>query len=115
VLLPRRGWRLPAVNTILSFAESMAENVRLPTAPVIQGKITDRGQITGSFTREGAEDLAIVLRSGQLPGHARIVSEASVASDHWRLEWGALAGLSALVVLAAGAGALFFAWYAFRR
>ncbi|MCP9494948.1 MAG: protein translocase subunit SecD [Pyrinomonadaceae bacterium MAG19_C2-C3] len=43
----------------------------IKSAPTIQGAISDRGQITGSFTRQAAEDLASNLRSGALP--ARIV------------------------------------------
>ena len=37
------------------------------TAPTLQGRIDDRGQITGDFTLEEASDLALVLRSGSLP------------------------------------------------
>ncbi|MGH9392984.1 MAG: protein translocase subunit SecD, partial [Terriglobales bacterium] len=33
----------------------------------IQGRIEDQGSITGSFTREQAADLALILRSGALP------------------------------------------------
>ena len=37
------------------------------TAPNINGRISDSGEITGSFTVEEATDLALVLRSGSLP------------------------------------------------
>jgi len=33
----------------------------------IEGRIEDQGRITGSFTRQQAEDLALILRSGALP------------------------------------------------
>jgi SecD/SecF fusion protein len=37
------------------------------SAPVIQSQITTDGSITGRFTREEAQDLAIALNSGSLP------------------------------------------------
>jgi preprotein translocase subunit SecD len=37
------------------------------SAPVIRSKITDRGQITGNFTPQEANELQIVLRSGAMP------------------------------------------------
>lgn len=46
-------------------------NGQVQSAPRIQGQITDTGQITGSFSKDTAEDLALTLRSGALP--ARIV------------------------------------------
>jgi preprotein translocase subunit SecD len=46
-------------------------NGRVKSAPRIQDQISDRGQITGSFTQQAAEDLALTLRSGSLP--AKIV------------------------------------------
>lgn len=46
-------------------------NGQVQSAPRIQGQISDNGQITGKFSKETAEDLALTLRSGALP--ARIV------------------------------------------
>ena len=40
---------------------------KVQSAPVIRSKITDRGQITGNFTPEEAQELQIVLRSGAMP------------------------------------------------
>jgi preprotein translocase subunit SecD len=40
---------------------------RVSTAPRIDGRITDQGQIFGNFTQQEAADLALVLRSGALP------------------------------------------------
>jgi preprotein translocase subunit SecD len=37
------------------------------SAPVIEGRIEREGRITGSFTQQEANDLALVLRSGALP------------------------------------------------
>jgi len=48
------------------------------SAPVIQSRITDSGQITGQFTREEAHDLAIVLRAGALPAPILIEEERTV-------------------------------------
>jgi preprotein translocase subunit SecD len=51
---------------------------RVFTAPVIQGRITDEGQITGSFTQQEASDLALVLRSGALPAPLDFLEERTV-------------------------------------
>jgi preprotein translocase subunit SecD len=51
---------------------------RVFTAPVIQGRITDEGQITGSFTQQEAGDLALVLRSGALPAPLDFLEERTV-------------------------------------
>ncbi len=41
----------------------------------IRSQISDQGQISGRFTRQSAEDLALVLKSGALPAALKIVSE----------------------------------------
>ncbi|MEK6408851.1 MAG: protein translocase subunit SecD [Acidobacteriota bacterium] len=48
------------------------------SAPNINSQINDRGQITGSFTKKAAEDLALVLRSGALPAKADYLEERTV-------------------------------------
>jgi preprotein translocase subunit SecD len=49
------------------------------SAPVIRSKIGEgRGQIEGSFTAEGARDLAIVLRAGALPAPVQIIANLTV-------------------------------------
>lgn len=49
------------------------------SAPNIQERIdTDSARITGAFTPEEAEDLALTLRSGALPASIRILEERSV-------------------------------------
>jgi preprotein translocase subunit SecD len=50
------------------------------SAPVIRARISDRGQITGDFTREEALDLSIVLRAGALPVPVRIDEERTVGA-----------------------------------
>ncbi len=51
---------------------------KVQSAPVIQSRITDAGRITGRFTREEANDLAIVLRAGALPAPISIEEERTV-------------------------------------
>ncbi len=49
------------------------------SAPVIQERISGgRAQITGSFTTEEANDLAIVLRAGALPAPVKILQDLTV-------------------------------------
>jgi len=49
------------------------------SAPVIQERISGgRAQITGSFTMEEANDLAIALRAGALPAPLKIVQDVTV-------------------------------------
>jgi preprotein translocase subunit SecD len=45
------------------------------SAPTIQGKIGDRGQITGDFDQWEAEDLAFALECGALPVGIKVVNE----------------------------------------
>lgn len=52
---------------------------RVQSAPVIQERITGgRAQITGNFTPEEANDLAIALRAGALPAPVDIVQNLTV-------------------------------------
>lgn len=49
------------------------------SAPVIQQKISGgKANITGSFTTEEAQDLAVVLRSGSLPAKVSVLEERTV-------------------------------------
>jgi preprotein translocase subunit SecD len=71
------------------FALATSENVGLPfaivldnvviSAPVIREPITGgSGQISGSFTVQAANDLAILLRAGALPAPLTVVEERTV-------------------------------------
>jgi SecD/SecF fusion protein len=77
---------------------------RVITAPVIQQPITGgSGQISGSFTPDTANDLAVLLRAGALPASLDVVEErtvtASLGEDSVR--GGVLAGIiSAITTLA---------------
>lgn len=84
----------PSVNFTLTrdgaarFSRVTAENVnkllaivldnRVVSAPVIHSQISDRGEITGSFTPQQANDLSLVLRSGALPASIAYLQEATV-------------------------------------
>lgn len=46
--------------------------------PVIQGVISNRGQITGSYTAQQATDLALLLRAGALPAPLAVIEERSI-------------------------------------
>ncbi len=48
------------------------------SAPTIQSAIYDQGQITGRYTLEEAQDLAIKLRSGALPASLEYLEERTV-------------------------------------
>jgi preprotein translocase subunit SecD len=87
-------WGEPAVSFELSqeagrrFQAATRENLRrrmaivldnrVISAPVIESVIADQGRITGSFTIEGAEDLALKLRSGAIPIDVDIIEERTV-------------------------------------
>jgi preprotein translocase subunit SecD len=92
------------------------------SAPAIQSRITDRGNITGRFSTQEAEDLARVLRAGALPATLKYQQELTVGASLGRdsirsgfeaaalgmllltgfmLAYYRLSGLNAIVALAA--------------
>ncbi|OAF12172.1 protein translocase subunit SecD [Bradyrhizobium neotropicale] len=71
------------------FAQATTDNVGLPfaivldnkviSAPVIREPITGgQGQISGNFTVQSANDLAILLRAGALPAPLTVIEERTV-------------------------------------
>lgn len=50
-------------------------NDEVKSAAYIRSQIFDQGQINGTFTKQSAEDLALVLRAGVLPVPVRFVEE----------------------------------------
>jgi preprotein translocase subunit SecD len=48
------------------------------TAPVINSRIEDRGVITGNFSQESGQDLALVLKAGALPASIKYLEERTV-------------------------------------
>ena len=86
---------------------------RIQSAPTIQGRITDSGQITGGpggYTLQESADLALVLRSGALPASIEYLEERvvgpSLGADSIRQ--GVLAGVVSLV------GVVFFMLFYYR-
>lgn len=53
-------------------------NDEVKSIAYIKSKITDSGEITGRFTKESAEDLALTLRSGALPAPIEYQEERTV-------------------------------------
>jgi preprotein translocase subunit SecD len=51
---------------------------RVVSAPRLEGRITDNGRISGGFTAETANDLALTLRSGALPASLTYLEERVV-------------------------------------
>jgi preprotein translocase subunit SecD len=51
---------------------------RVQSAPRIDGRITDEGRISGSFTQQEAADLSLKLRSGALPASLTYLEERTV-------------------------------------
>lgn len=91
-------WQKPVVNFTLTkeggriFAALTGANIKKPlaivldsrveSAPTIQSKIRDRGQITmgGSATFDNARDLAVVLRAGALPAPVKVIQNSVVGA-----------------------------------
>ncbi|MGA2810773.1 MAG: protein translocase subunit SecD [Candidatus Acidiferrum sp.] len=48
------------------------------SAPVINGRIDDSGEISGNFSQDSAHDLALVLRAGALPASIKYLEERTV-------------------------------------
>ena len=75
---------------------------RVETAPTIEGRITDEGQISGTFTPQEAADLGLVLRSGALPASLTYLEERTIGpqlgADSIRA--GFIASVSGLVAVA---------------
>lgn len=67
-------WTGQHVNDLLA----IVLNNEIKSAPRIESQISDRGRITGSFTKRAAEDLALVLRSGALPAKVVYLEERTV-------------------------------------
>ncbi len=51
---------------------------RVTSAPTIQGKIEDSGEITGNFSQDSAHELALTLRAGALPASIKYLEERTV-------------------------------------
>jgi preprotein translocase subunit SecD len=74
---------------------------RVRSAPVIRSAISDSGIIEGSFTVQGAEDLALVLRAGALPASITYLEERTVGPSlgHDSVVRGLRAGIAGLIAV----------------
>ncbi|HLG16706.1 MAG TPA: hypothetical protein VJH03_19720 [Blastocatellia bacterium] len=75
-------------------------NNEVKSAATIQSRITDRGVITGSFTKRQAEDLALILRSGALPCKVVYLSEETVPLSRWTQRYAIMTGMFAVMFVA---------------
>ncbi|HKT53303.1 MAG TPA: protein translocase subunit SecD [Caulobacteraceae bacterium] len=96
------------------FADVTSQNVgkrfaividgKILSAPVIESAITGgSGEITGSFTAEAANDLAINLSSGALPVKLNVIEQTTVGAELGAdsVRAGEIAGVIALALIAA--------------
>ena len=68
------AWTAANINQYLG----VVFNDEVRSIAYLKSQIFDQGEITGSFTKESAEDLANVLISGALPAPVKIISEAPI-------------------------------------
>lgn len=64
-------WTAANINEYLG----VVLNDEVKSIAFIRSQISDRGQINGRFTKQSAEDLALVLKAGALPAPVRLVEE----------------------------------------
>lgn len=69
-----RDWTKSHINSYLA----VVLNDIVVSVASIKGEIFDSGEITGKYSKSGAEDLARVLNSGELPAQLRIAGEGAV-------------------------------------
>ena len=67
------AWTGAHVNDYLA----VVLNEEVKSIAFIKSRIFDSGEISGRFTKQTAEDLAMILRSGALPAPVKIVEEGS--------------------------------------
>jgi preprotein translocase subunit SecD len=81
---------------------------KVVSAPKLEGRITDSGRISGGFTSESANDLALTLRSGALPAGLTYLEEEvvgpSLGADSIRA--GVISSLVGLFLIM-----IFIVWY----
>ena len=65
------AWTAANINEYLG----IVLNDEVKSIPYIKGQIYDQGEITGRFTKQSAEDLALVLNAGALPVPVKLVEE----------------------------------------
>ena len=65
------SWTAANINEYLG----VALNDEVKSIAYIRSQIHDQGEITGNFTKDAAEDLALVLKAGALPAPVTLVEE----------------------------------------
>jgi protein-export membrane protein SecD len=65
------AWTAANINEYLG----VVLNDEVKSVAYIKSQNTDQGQISGRFTRQSAEDLALALRTGALPAPVKLVNE----------------------------------------
>ena len=68
----------PFTETNIGHRMAVVLDHKVYSAPIINGRIEDRGMIEGNFTQESAQDLALVLRAGALPASISYLDERTV-------------------------------------
>ncbi len=63
------GWTGAHINNYIG----VALNGEVKSIAYIKSQINDQGEISGIFTKQSAEDLALILRSGALPAPVKII------------------------------------------
>jgi preprotein translocase subunit SecD len=64
-------WTASNINSYLG----VVLNDEVKSIAYIRSQIYDQGEISGQFTKQSAEDLALVLRAGALPAPVKFVDE----------------------------------------
>src|SRR5487761_840530 len=74
---------------------------QVQSAPVIQGRIDDQGEITGNFTQQSAKDLALILRAGVLPASIKYLEERTIGPSlgHDSIREGVQASIASLIAV----------------
>ena len=67
------AWTGAHINRYLG----VALNGEVKSIAFIRSKIYDQGEISGRFTKQAAEDLALILRSGALPAPVKIIEQGA--------------------------------------
>jgi preprotein translocase subunit SecD len=67
------AWTAANINEYIA----VVLNDEVKSIAYIKSQITDQGEISGRFTKQSAEDLALVLRTGALPAEVKLTSETT--------------------------------------
>jgi len=97
----RRFERYTEANIGKNLAIVLDKRVR--SAPVIEGRISDNGRISGATDQQAAADLALVLKAGSLPASLQYLEERSVGPSLGAdsIRQGLLSGVAGLIAVIA--------------